>query len=356
MTDQTPLLGERLRIEVERALLRGVKGWQYVRSQGKAGGVCEKTTLLKRGTLTLDHYHPLTDELYRTPILMVMATSNPAYIFDLAPGNSLIEFLLKRGHDIYVIDWSAPTYEERRLTMEDYVLDFIPTCVNLVQEHSGEPDVTLIGYCMGGVLSLMYGALHTPGPMRNLICFTTPFNWSKFGAFNIWADPRYFDVDQLVDTLGNFPPELFTGSVDLLRPANRITDQIRLWDNMWNDDVIGLRRAFEKWGADTLPLAGEYFRQTAKELLFANKLYTGELMLGGRRVDVGEIKVPFLHALAQHDHIVPYEASRELIEKIGSTDKEEVILKGGHVSLVAGGGAIKRLWPKIDSWLGPRST
>ena len=34
----------------------------------------------------------------------------------------------------------------------------------------------------------------------------------------------------------------------------------------------------------------------------------------------------------------------------------DLILKGGHVSLVAGANAIKRLWPKLDSWLGKRST
>jgi polyhydroxyalkanoate synthase subunit PhaC len=31
------------------------------------------------------------------------------------------------------------------------------------------------------------------------------------------------------------------------------------------------------------------------------------------------------------------------------------VLKGGHVSLVAGGNAIKRLWPQIDRWLGEKS-
>jgi polyhydroxyalkanoate synthase len=65
---------------------------------------------------------------------------------------------------------------------------------------------------------------------------------------------------------------------------------------------------------------------------------------------------PILHAVAEHDHIVPYEAARHLITMVGSTDKQEVMLKGGHVSLVAGPNAIKRLWPKLDSWLGGRST
>jgi poly(3-hydroxyalkanoate) synthetase len=46
--------------------------------------------------------------------------------------------------------------------------------------------------------------------------------------------------------------------------------------------------------------------------------------------------VPILHAVAEHDHIVPYDAAKHLITKVGSQDKEEVMLKGGHVSLVAG--------------------
>ena len=62
-----------------------------------------------------------------------------------------------------------------------------------------------------------------------------------------------------------------------------------------------------------------------------------------------------LHVTAQHDHFVPKTASRPLIDMIGSTYKEAMALKGGHVSLVAGGNAIKRLWPRIDAWLGERS-
>ena len=60
--------------------------------------------------------------------------------------------------------------------------------------------------------------------------------------------------------------------------------------------------------------------------------------------------------VAEHDHIVPYECAHPLMEQVGSTDKEEVMLKGGHVSLVAGPNAVKRMWPKLDQWLGERST
>ena len=114
-------------------------------------------------------------------------------------------------------------------------------------------------------------------------------------------------------------------------------------------------RMMDRWGTDTLPLAGEYFRTITKDLMWDNKLFNDTMSVGGRKADISKITVPILHAVAEHDHIVPYEAAKHLIAKVGSTDKEEVILKGGHVSVVAGANAVKRLWPKLDSWLCERS-
>ncbi len=106
-----------------------------------------------------------------------MATTNKAYIFDLAPGQSLVEYLLQRGYDVYVMDWNAPTAAERGLRIEDYVLDFIPDCIARVQQQSGEDELTLVGYCFGGVLSLLY----TRAARRRRRCATwcaSPRRWT----------------------------------------------------------------------------------------------------------------------------------------------------------------------------------
>jgi polyhydroxyalkanoate synthase subunit PhaC len=346
---------ERIQSEVQRAIQRSVKGAEYFTSSGPTLGSTPKDILSVRGTMRLYHYRPLADEIYRVPILIVMATTNRGYIMDMLPGQSLIEFLLKRGYDVYMLDWTAPKPEEQCLRMEDYVLDFIPHCVKLVQEDSGEEDVSVIGYCFGGVLSLLYGAIHADGPMKNLICFTTPIDFREMTLFQSFADRRYFDVDRLVDTVGNVPPEMILSSFEMLRPASRAVAQIQLWDNIWNDEYVKSYRMFDRWATDTLPLAGEYFRSITKDLMWDNKLFNGTMSVGGRPADLSNIKVPLLHAVAEHDHIVPYEAARHLIPMVGSSDKEEVMLKGGHVSLVAGANALKRLWPKLDSWLCGRS-
>ena len=205
--------------------------------------------------MNLYHYRPIADEIYRVPILIVMATTNRGYILDMVPGQSFIEFLLKRGYDVYMLDWTAPKPEEKSLRMEDYVLDFIPDCVRRVQQDSGETDVTVIGYCFGGVLSLLYGSIFNDGPMKNLICFTTPIDFREMKLFSNFSDRRYFDVDRLVDSVGNVPPEMILSSFEMLRPASRAASQVQLWENIWNDEYVKSYRMFDRW-AHRHPAAG----------------------------------------------------------------------------------------------------
>jgi polyhydroxyalkanoate synthase len=351
-----PTLADRVRAEVERAMLRNIKGLEYISTPDPQIGVTPKDLLHRRGTMKLYHYRPQAGELYRVPLLMVMATTNRASIFDLAPGQSLVEFLLQRGFDVYVIDWDPPRADEKDLRIDHYVADFIPECVRRVQADSGEHDVSVLGYCMGGVLSTLYAALHAGGPLKNLVCFTTPIDMGRMTLFARWSDRRYFDVDRLVDSVGNVPPEMLIESFAMLRPAERLLNPVRLYDNLWNDEYVITKRRFDRWAMDMLPLAGEYFRQTVKELLWDGKLLKNELRIRGKAVELRRITVPVLHIVAEHDHIVPYDAARPLIESVGSRDKEEVVLKGGHASIVAGAGAAKRAWPKLEQWLGARST
>ncbi|MFT3811808.1 MAG: alpha/beta fold hydrolase [Acidovorax sp.] len=348
-------LTARLRLEVERAVQRSLKSVELLGAPPATVGSTPKTVLHRRGTLELVHYHAQSDEVYRVPILIVMAPTNKGFILDLTPGQSLIEFLLQHGYDVYMIDWHAPTADEAHLQIEDYALDFIPDCIRRVQQDSGEEDITLIGYCAGGMLSTVYQATHPEGPVKNLVCFTTPIDFSQMKLFRDMSDSAAFDVDRFVDRVGVVPADMVAAGFDALRPASRMAGQIRLWDNLWNDEFVKAFRRMERWGNETLPLPGGYFRQTIKELMRKNALFEGTLVVGGKPVKVENIKVPLLHVIAQYDHIVPPPASFPLVAKAGSTDKTEIILPGGHVSLAAGPNAIKRMWPALNSWLEGRS-
>ncbi|HVR89556.1 MAG TPA: alpha/beta fold hydrolase [Novosphingobium sp.] len=341
--------------EFERMIQRNLKGLDYFASPAPVLGASPKDVLIAQGPWRLYHYHPRVDEVYRAPVILVMATTNRGYIFDMVPGQSLVEFLLDRGYDVYMVDWEAPRREDSNLTMRNYVEDFVGGSVARVREESDEPDVSILGYCMGGVLSVLWAGLAPRPELKNLAVFTTPIDFKAMKQFQAWSDQRYFDVDRLVDTLGQAPADMLFSAFDMLRPGARVAANVRLFDNLWNDEFVKGHRMFDRWSSDVLPLAGEYFRETTKQLVWDNALMKGTMTVGGRAVDLANITCPFLHATAEHDHIVTTEASAPLIEMVGSADKEQVVLKGGHVSLVAGPNAVKRLWPKLDDWLGEKS-
>jgi polyhydroxyalkanoate synthase len=77
--------------------------------------------------------------------------------------------------------------------------------------------------------------------------------------------------------------------------------------------------------------------------------------LGGRRINTKLIHASVLNAMAQYDHIAPYAATKPLCSLVGTEDRDEMVVSGGHVSLVAGRNAILRLWPTVNDWLSVRS-
>ena len=251
--------GEQIRRMVERTIQRNIKGLEYFASPAPPVGLSEKDVIHRRGTLSLYHYKPLAEEIYRVPILMVMATTNRGYVFDIAEDHSFVRFLLNAGLRRFRdgLERAAARREgahARRLSQR-----FIADCIRRVQERTGEEEVTLAGYCMGGVLATIFAATHPEAPIRNLVCFTTPVDFRQMELFAHMADPDHFDVDRLIDTVGNMPPEMLLASFDMLRPSGRIASQRMLWDNMWNSEFVGFHRKMERWSNDMLPAGRRIF-------------------------------------------------------------------------------------------------
>ncbi len=343
---------------VERTIERNVPGVAPPFDLDIEVGPTPKEVVHSHDTLKLYRYRPLSDEIYRVPVLFVMSLVSRPYILDLAKGQSLIEYLSLQGFDVYLIDWGVPRREHRGLRLDDYVTRFIPECIEVVREDSGEPDVSLIGYCLGGLLALLYAA-HTAetsgGPLKNLVCFTTPVNADGMSMYRTWTDPAHFDLDRLIDRLGNIPSELIDASIQMLRPFQKTAGQLKLLDHAQDEAFVTAHLRFDRWAADHIPFPGETARQLVNDFLRDNKLVRGAMEIAGRRLHLADVRVPFLHVAAQHDHIVPAAASQDVLKLVGSEDKSEIVLKGGHVSLVAGGNAVYRLWPRLDAWLSQRS-
>ncbi len=344
--------------EMQRAMLQTMKTFDVLTTQqGARVGQTPKDVLWQRGTAKLYRYRATTPTVHPVPLLMVHSLISKPYILDLIPGNSFVEYLVGQGHDVYLIDWGTPRPEDKSLTLESYVLDMVPAVIEIMLETSDATEFSLFGYCMGGLLALLYAATHPDAPLRNLVTLATPVDFTEMGLQSFWAQEPFLDVDRVVDTFGNVPAALMQQSFRMLKPASEVSAirYVTLWQNVLNDRYVEQYRAFDQWTGDHIPFAGECFRQTTRELVRGNKLAKGELTLGNRSAKLEDIRCSFLAVAAESDHIVPLAATRMQPDMVGSTDKELVVMPGGHVGLAAGRKAVQTLWPHVSSWLADRS-
>src|ERR671932_2806859 len=124
-----------------------------------ATGLSPKEVVWQRGEAKLYHYQPASQKKYPLPILIVYAPILRPYILDLVPGNSLVEYLLGEGFDVYLLEWGNAGPEDKHVSFEDWILDYMPEAVEGVLTDSGAEGLTLFGYCQGGTMSAMYASL-----------------------------------------------------------------------------------------------------------------------------------------------------------------------------------------------------
>ncbi|MGM7636392.1 class III poly(R)-hydroxyalkanoic acid synthase subunit PhaC [Bacillus sp. Hm123] len=315
-------------------------------------GLTPKEVIWTKNKAKLYRYQPAKEKTNKVPLLMIYALINKPYILDLTPGSSLIEYLTDQGHDVYLLDWGTPGYEDRHMKLDDYMLDYIPRAIQKVLRTSGANEVSLLGYCMGGTMTAISVALHPDLPIRNLIFLTSPFDFKDTGLFTNWLDDRYFNLDKMVDTLGIIPPETIDLGNKLLKPlVNYIGPFVTLADRVDNDQFVKSWSLMQKWVHDGIPFPGEAFRQWIGEFYQQNKLINDELVIRGQHVQLSNIKANLLNIAAQRDHIAAPEQVKPLMQKVSSQDKTYHVMPTGHVSVVVGGNAVKRTYPTIDQWL-----
>src|SRR5215813_13925833 len=292
----------------------------------------------------------------KTPLLFVpnLGISRP-YIFDLMPRGSFVEYMTRQGFDFYLLDWGVFGPEDNGLTVEDAVTKILPRMAKKALESSGASEMSVLGYCMGAPLSACFLASQPEFPLKNYINMAGPIDFAHVGLFGTWLDPRFFDVDRYVDTLGTIPADMVKLGFKLLKPTMDLSTNLNLWWNLWNPEYVSGFNALNKWANEYLAFPGEFFRQWVKEFYQENRLIRGELTLGGQRVDLRRITCPLLAVGAKEDNIAPPACVKPLMDVVGSRDKEYVELPGGHISLIAGRGASVHCWPKVAAWLAARS-
>ncbi len=298
------------------------------------------------------------EQRHPVPLLLVFALMNRPSILDLRPGHSFVEFMVGRGYDVWLLDWGAPGIEDKDLKFDDYTLDYLPRAIRKLKAVSGSAEFSMLGWCIGAILTTIYAALRPDDGLRNLLLLTAPLDFSdrKGITFSRWTDERYFDVDKVLAVFGNMPAGMIEYGAKALKPVeNYIGNYLRLWDNLDDPKVVESWHAMNTWVTDNIPMTGGAFRQLVVDLYRNNRLMEGTLIMRGERVDVSRIRANLMTVIAGADHITPPCQSEPIMDQVSSKDKEVFHIPGGHIGIMAGSGARRLTWPHIDAWLGARS-
>ncbi len=294
---------------------------------------------------------------HAVPLLLVFALINRPHIFDLRPGNSFVEHLIEEGFDVFLLDWGEPGEEDADMGLENYVCDELPWGIRETLRASGQEEVSLVGWCIGGALCAMYAAIEPEGPVRNLALLTTPVDTTG-SLYAGWVGRESFDVDQIADALPAIPGQGIDFANKMMKPVtNYWTTYRRLWDQVREGTAKREPyQAMAKWVADNPPFPSRAYREWIRWIYKENRFVRGTIRLRGKQVDLHNIDHNLLVVTAGADHIAPRVGTLPILDMVASADVTHIDRPGGHIGLMAGSKARTAVWPEIVDWLEDRSS
>jgi polyhydroxyalkanoate synthase len=305
--------------------------------------------LWQEGNARLIRYRRDVPATGKTPLLLVCSLINRPYILDLLAERSVVRRLLERGHDVWLLDWGTPTATDGSRTLGDYALEQLPRAAAVVTERARAERLHVLGYCMGGTLSLMAIAAGRL-PAASLVSMATPVALHDEGLLSLWCRAPGFDPAELAAAYGNVPPHVLVPAFKMLDPVSLATKFVHLDGKVEDDDFVRFFLAMETWLEDSVAFPGRAFVDWV-QLYRSDALARGGLVLDGVPIDLARVRCPIFHVLAEGDYITPPASSLALETLTGTPAQTTMRLAGGHIGLSTGRAAHERLWPAVSDWL-----
>ncbi|MGA2010150.1 MAG: alpha/beta fold hydrolase [Solirubrobacteraceae bacterium] len=342
----------RINRDVERSVRRARNGVRYIRGTHRpALGTTPKDVVWRGGRAELWRYRN-GERRYGPPVVIIHSLVSRSYILDLRPGNSLVEFMTAAGLDVFMLDWGVPDERDAENDLERYVRWYMPRALAAVRRVTGQEEVTLAGYCLGGVLAALYAAGPEDPGVRNLVLMATPVDFSEMGAMVALLRDGRLNPDELIDETGNVPADALYSGFYMLAPTAEVAQKATLLENLWNDEFVDGFQAMATWSRDHVPFPGAAFRQLVELFIRRNILMTGSVPLGSGQVHLADVRANVVNAMAERDNVVPPAAVEPVLSLVGDPDRrDELRLPGGHVTFGTGGSALKHTMPKLTSWI-----
>jgi polyhydroxyalkanoate synthase subunit PhaC len=301
------------------------------------------------------------------PLVIVPPLGVTADVFDLLPQRSLVRYMAARGFQVYLIDWGRPRREHAHLDFADYADNLFGTALDKIRRHAGQEDVSLMGWCMGGLLCLMHQGLEQDPHIRNIVTVASPIDMRGAGllgelgkAINAPAQllRRYTSLrlDMLDPSRFSSPPFLTTLSFKLTSPVASVTTYWDLVTNLWDREFVETYSTTSDYLNRMLMYPGGVIRDMTLKVAVDNKLAAGRIEVGDRLARIDQISCPLLAFAGATDTLVSPDVAGKLVDVVASSDKEFRIAPGGHMGVILGSSAQAAVWAESADWLVERSS
>ncbi len=313
---------------------------------------------------------PIQRQQHDVPLVLIPPLGVTTETFDLMPQRSLVRYMVAAGFKVYLVDWGKPRKEHGRLGLKEYSYTMMRQALGKIRRHSGSEELSMMGWCMGGLLCLLYQGQAKDPNIRNIITVASPIDLESgsgvvaglAGAAQALNGPA-----QLVGNYTNFrlttldpsrlslPPWLTTLVFKMTDPVGAVTTYWDLMTRMSDREFVESHSTTSDYLNNMLRYPGGVLQDMAVRVVGENQLAKGRVNVGENIAELDSIESNFLAFAGETDILVPAEIAEASVEIVASKDKDFRVAPGGHMGVIIGSKAPNAVWAESVEWLIPRS-
>ncbi|GAB5432239.1 MAG: class I poly(R)-hydroxyalkanoic acid synthase [Epibacterium sp.] len=283
--------------------------------------------------MELIQYHPTTETVHETPVVLFPPWINKFYILDLKEKNSLIKWITDQGYSLFVVSWINPNSDYADVGMEDYIEEGFLKAIEVAKEISGTKQVNAVGYCIAGTtLSLTLSLLKQRGDksVKSATFFTALTDFSDQGDFTPFLQNDFVDaIEAEIGEDGIMPHYIMARTFSFLR-ANDLVYGPAIRSYMMGETPPAFDLLY--WNGDGANLPGKMAVQYLRGLCQDNKFVTDGFELFGHTLHVRDVDVPLMAITCETDHIAAWKQCYRGVQQMGSRSKSFVVSQSGHIA------------------------
>jgi polyhydroxyalkanoate synthase subunit PhaC len=310
--------------------------------------------------LQLIQYAPTTETIQRRPLLVIPPWINKYYILDLRPDNSFVRWAVAQGHTVFMVSWVNPDTRLAQKTFEDYMIEGPLACLDAIEQATGEREVNVIGYCLGGTLlaaTLAYMAARGDDRFASATFFVSLTDFKEAGELSVFIDEAQLEF--LEDRMKEHG---YLDGADMATTFNMLRANDLIWSFVVSNYLLG-KEPFPfdllYWNSDSTRMPAAMHSFYLRNMYQQNKLVVpGGITLAGVPIDLRQVTIPTFFLSTKEDHIAPWK-STYVATQIFRGPRKFVLSASGHIAGVVnpppktkyGHWENDKLPPNPDDWL-----